>query len=135
MSQNLGSLPPLSHNVTLRSPPLFPLTCDVIYGCTLKTHQCFYQGWIEFNCYTFITPQYMATLSCESHWIDKKNVKRREEFDYSTPTWLTSVDIAGAEKTPGSTADENNIVGRNLLIFNFFTELSLHQWYLQTWVR
>ena len=35
MSQNLGSLPPLSHNVTLRRPPPPPLTCDVIYGCPL----------------------------------------------------------------------------------------------------
>ena len=35
MSQNLGSLPPLSHNVTLLWPPLPPLTYDVIYGCPL----------------------------------------------------------------------------------------------------
>ena len=35
MSQNLGSLPPLSHNVTLSRPPPPPLTCDVIYGCHL----------------------------------------------------------------------------------------------------
>ena len=27
--------PPLSHNVTLRRP--LPLTCDVIYGCLLRT--------------------------------------------------------------------------------------------------
>ena len=36
MSQNLGSLPPLSHNVTLRRPPPSPLTCDVIYGLPLS---------------------------------------------------------------------------------------------------
>ena len=35
MSQNLGYLPPLSHNVTLRRPPPPPLTCHVIYGCPL----------------------------------------------------------------------------------------------------
>ena len=29
-SQNLESLSPLSHNVTLRRPPPPPLTCDVI---------------------------------------------------------------------------------------------------------
>ena len=34
MSQNLGSLPPLSHNVILRRPRL-PLKCDVIYGWPL----------------------------------------------------------------------------------------------------
>ena len=36
MSQNLRSISPLSHNVTLRgsSPP--PLTCDVIYGYPLR---------------------------------------------------------------------------------------------------
>ena len=34
MSQNLGSLPALSHNVTLRRPPP-PLTCDVIHGYPL----------------------------------------------------------------------------------------------------
>jgi hypothetical protein len=36
MSENLGSLSPLSHNVTLRRPPLPTLTCDVIYGCPLR---------------------------------------------------------------------------------------------------
>ena len=37
MSQNLGTLPPLSHNVTLcRSYPP-PLTYDVIYGCPLSS--------------------------------------------------------------------------------------------------
>ena len=35
MSQNLGPLSPLSHNVTLHRPPPPPLTCDVIYGCPL----------------------------------------------------------------------------------------------------
>ena len=35
MSQNLGSLPPLSHSVTLRRTPPPPLTCDVIYGFPL----------------------------------------------------------------------------------------------------
>ena len=35
MSQNLGSLPPLSRNVTLRRPPPPPLTRDVIYGFPL----------------------------------------------------------------------------------------------------
>ena len=36
MSQKLGSLLPLSHNVTLRRPPPSPLTCNVIYGCPLS---------------------------------------------------------------------------------------------------
>ena len=36
MSQNLGSLPPLSHNVTFRRPPTPPLTRDVINGWSLK---------------------------------------------------------------------------------------------------
>ena len=38
MSQNLGSLPS-SHNVTLRRPPPSLLTCDVIYGCSLRCWQ------------------------------------------------------------------------------------------------
>ena len=40
MSQNLGSLPPLSHNVTLRRPPP-PLTCDVIYGWPQRRYEIF----------------------------------------------------------------------------------------------
>ena len=35
MPQNLGSLPPLSQNVTLLRPLTPPLKCDVIYGCPL----------------------------------------------------------------------------------------------------
>jgi len=35
MSQNLGSVFPLSHNVTLSRSPSAPLTFDVIYGCPL----------------------------------------------------------------------------------------------------
>ena len=36
MSQNVGSLPPLSQSVTHRKPPP-PLTCDVIYGWPLTS--------------------------------------------------------------------------------------------------
>ena len=39
MSQNLGSLPPLSHNVIPLRPPLPPLTCVIIYGCPLTSHK------------------------------------------------------------------------------------------------
>ena len=48
MSQNLVSLPPLSHYVTLRRlTPLPPLTCDVIYGWPLKVENHVGRYWIN----------------------------------------------------------------------------------------
>ena len=60
MSQNLRFLPfPLSHNVTLRRPPPPPLTCDVIYGCSLSTIH-----WHQIpSPYKFLTIELIRTLS------------------------------------------------------------------------
>ena len=71
MSQNLGSLPPLSHNVNPLRPP-FP--CDVIYGCPLTYRPIWY--WVtssmEFSAPTPITamPLIRYTSYLQMNFID-----------------------------------------------------------------
>ena len=61
MSQNLGSLPPLSHNVTLSRPPP-PLTCDIIYGWPLSNN-----GFVQYSeLYILFHPYFSQIISCKN---------------------------------------------------------------------